>query len=432
MLGREVSTMGKPRIVFIGAGSMSFGASMLRDVFTHPGAIGASFALVDLDEPNLERIFRLAERMNAVTGHGVKLERTTDRRAALPGADFVVTSIAVERCELWRQDFAVPRKYGIRHTLGENGGPGALFFTLRTIPLIMDIVRDMEALCPGALLLNFSNPETRIVLAVHRYSRIRCIGLCHGIFMARDAVARIMGRPPQSVQVLGAGMNHFQWLLDVRDLATGADLYPELRATERAFDPTFHPYTRKLFAAFGLWPTCSDDHLGEYQAYGYEAGEHGYDFDADARGRVEMAEEIRRLTAGEKDMKPFLAPSGEKAMEVIAAMSANRRTLIDSAIVPNHGTITSLPADVAVEVPVVVDGSGVHPVHIGNMPLGITNLMNMQVGPQQLSVEAAVRGSKELAFQALLCDPVTNSIEAGRRTLDELWELNVKYIRACI
>jgi alpha-galactosidase len=374
----------------------------------------------------------LAKKMNAVSGLGIHLDGTTDRRAALPNADFVVTSIAVERCELWKHDFNVPRKHGIRHTLGENGGPGALFFTMRTVPLIMDIVRDMEALCPGAMLLNFSNPETRIVLAVSSYSRIRCIGLCHGIFMGRDAVARIMGRPAESVQVLGAGMNHFQWLLDVRDRESGADLYAELRAREKGFDPSFMPYSRQLFGAFGLWPTCSDDHLGEYQAYGWEAGEHGYDFDADARGRTRMAEEIRRLTAGEADLRGWMRPSGEKAAEVITSIAANRRRFIDAAIVRNDSAITNLPPDIAVEVPISVDGSGVHPMHVGEMPLGIKCLMNMQVGPQQLSVEAAMRGSRELALQALLCDPVTNSIDAARKTLDELWELNKPYIRACL
>ncbi len=420
--------MGTPRIVFVGAGSMSFGTAMLNDVFTNPGCAGASLSLVDLDERNLERMHALARKMNAVSGLGVHLEGTTDRRAALPNADFVVTSIAVERCELWKHDFNVPKKYGIRHTLGENGGPGALFFTMRTIPLVMDIVRDMEALCPRALLLNFSNPETRIVLAVSMYSRIRCIGLCHGVFMGRDAVAWIMGRPPADVQVLGAGMNHFQWLLDVRDRETGADLYSELREKERGFDHSFMPYSRKLLGAFGLWPTCSDDHLGEYQAYGWEAGEHGYDFDADARGRVKMEEEIRRLTAGEIDLKGWMKPSGEKAAEVITSISANRRRLIDSAIVYNGSIIPNLPADIAVEVPIEVDGSGVHPLHIGPMPLGIKNLLNMQVGPQQLSVEAAMRGSKELALQALLIDPVVHSVRAAEAFLDEVLSVNKPYL----
>ena len=171
------------------------------------------------------------------------------------------------------------QKYGIRHCLGENGGPGALFFTLRTIPVIMDIVRDMEELCPYATFLNFSNPESRIILAVSKYSKIQAMGLCHGIFMGRGAVSEILGRKYEEVEVLGAGMNHFQWLLSIREKETGKDLYPEFKEKEKDFCPDYMPYSRKMYNAFGLWPTCSDDHLGEYQAYGCEAGEHGMIFE---------------------------------------------------------------------------------------------------------------------------------------------------------
>ena len=142
-----------------------------------------------------------------------------------------------------------------------------------------------------------------------------------------------------------------------------------------------------------------------------------------------MKQEIAKLTCGEADAKEWLTPSGEQAVEVMRGIFFNKRKYIESGIVYNHGVITNLPNDIAVEVPVIVDGSGIHKVHIGDMPLAIKNLMNMQVGPQQLSVEAAVRGSKEIALQALLCDPVINSYEAAVKLLDELWEINRPYIR---
>lgn len=424
--------MKKPKIVFIGAGSMSFGASMFRDVFTCQDLAGATLALVDTNAENLDRMYKLAVRLNEVSGLGIKLAMSTDRRDLLAGADFVVTSIAIERCELWKHDFNVPKKYGIRHCLGENGGPGALFFGMRTIPVIMDIMRDMEKLCPDAYYLNFSNPETRIVLAVSKYTKIKAIGLCHGIFMGRGAVAEILGRKYDDIEVLGAGMNHFQWLLSIKEKATGEDLYPELRMAEKSFRADFLPYSRKMLHAFGLWPTCSDDHLGEYQAYGWEAGEHGYNFEWDAQERIRMSAEIAKLTSGEADARHWLSPSGEQAVEAICGLFFNKRKYIDAGIVHNNGCITNLPDDIAVEVPVIVDGSGIHKVHIGDMPLAIKNLMNMQVGPQQLSVEAAVRGSKEIALQALLCDPVINSYDAAVKLLDELWEINRKYIRPVV
>ncbi|MCJ7702069.1 MAG: alpha-glucosidase/alpha-galactosidase, partial [Anaerolineales bacterium] len=221
--------MNSTKIVFIGAGSMSFGLSMFRDIFSSKELVGSTLTLVDLNAEYLERMYMLARKMNAETGAGLKIEMTTDRKQALPGAQFVLNAIAIDRNRLWKLDFEVPRKYGIRHTLGENGGPGGVFFTLRTIPVIMDIVRDMEALCPDAYFINYSNPESRIVLALGLYSPIRSIGMCHGVFMGQNDVAKIMGLPSKQVDVFGAGMNQMQWLLQIRDRYTGEDLYPLLR-----------------------------------------------------------------------------------------------------------------------------------------------------------------------------------------------------------
>jgi alpha-galactosidase len=154
---------------------MSFGAKTFGDIFSCPMLEGATLCLVDIDPDNLNSMYALAQKMNTVSNMKLIIEKNQDRRSVLPGTNFVINSLAIERCELWKKDFQIPKKYGIRHCLAENGGPGALFFTMRTIPVIMDIVRNMEELCPDAWFLNFSNPETRIVLAVNRYSKIKCI-----------------------------------------------------------------------------------------------------------------------------------------------------------------------------------------------------------------------------------------------------------------
>jgi alpha-galactosidase len=423
--------MSTAKIVFLGAGSMSFGLSMFRDLFSSGELSGAVLTLVDLDEEALDRMYRLAVRMNGVSGAGLKIEAETDRRKALPGAGFVVNAIAIERNRLWRLDFAVPKKYGIRHTLGENGGPGGLFFTMRTIPAILDIARDMEELCPGAYFLNFSNPESRIILALGRYTRLPCLGLCHGVFMGRADVARIMGVDGEEIDVRAAGLNHFQWLLEIRNKADGKDMYPLLREREGDFDPTFMPLSRRLFRAFGLYPSCSDDHIGEYLPYGWEAGEEGYDFAADERGREALREEIEARLAGGKPMDDWLVPSGERAARVIAAILHDKKQLIESGIVYNEGAIANLPRDAAVEVPVMAGADGVHPVAVGDLPDNIARLLANQVYIQQAAVEAAVHGSRELALQALLIDPVVNSMAAAEAILEELWEVNKPYIRAC-
>ena len=420
------------KIVFIGATSMSFGLSMLRDIFSSDELRGSTLTLVGRNAQTLAKMTELARLLNAKSGAGLTIDQTTDRRAAFDGAGFVVNAAAIDRNRLWKLDWEVPRKYGIRHTLGENGGPGGLMFTLRTLPLVFDFVREMLELCPQALFINFSNPENRIIHALGKYSKIRALGLCHGIFMGQGAVADIMGLPYEQVDVAGAGLNHSQCLLQIRHRQTGEDLYPLLREKEKAFDPSYLPLTRRLFRAFGYWMTCSDDHLGEYLAYGWEGGEHGYDFAADERGRAEFGSALDRVLAGAPLPPDWLTPSGERGAAAIGAILHNKKRVLESGIVYNQGVIPNLPADAAVEVPVMADKAGIHPISLGPLPDAIAKLLTTQVNVQQLAVEAAVRGSKEIALQALLIDPVVNSATAAVKLLDELWEVNRPYIRACI
>ena len=320
----------KTKIVFLGAGSISFGMSMLRDLVTTHGLSGSTLMLVTQHAETAARTAELAHYLNNKMGAGLIIESTTDRRSALDGAGFVVNSTAIERNRLWKFDFEVPKKYGIRHTLGENGGPGALFFTLRTLPMIFDFIRDMEELCPNALFLNFSNPESRIVMALGRYSKIRCIGLCHGISIGRNQVAEIMKLPADEVDVWGAGLNHFQCLMRIRHRKTGEDLYPRLRAAELNFDPAASPLTRRLFRAFGYWLTCGDGHLGEHLSYGWEGGEEGYNFAGDEWWRAEFAKIAAGVLAGSAPMPDYwVEPSGEQGAAVIAAVLQNQKRYIE-------------------------------------------------------------------------------------------------------
>lgn len=425
--------MNTAKIVFIGAGSWSFGLTLLRDMFTSGEFAGSTLVLVDLDAEKLARMAELARLLNETTNAKVRIEHTTDRRAALDGAGFVVNATAIDRNRLWKLDFEVPRKYGIRHTLGENGGPGGLFFTLRTLPLIFDFARDIEELCPDALFVNCSNPESRVILALGKYSKVSAVGLCEGLFNSRSDVARILGREAAEVDVWGAGLNHFQWLLHIRERETGRDLYPLLRQREAAFDPAFAPLTRRLFRAFGCWVTCSDEHMGEYVPYGWEGGERGYDFERDETWRAGFMRLVEDVVSRKVGLpKEWLTPSGERGAAVIGGVLHNRKRFIESAIVYNRCAIPNLPAELAVEVPVIVDAVGVHPVSLGPLPDPIAKLLSVQANVQQLAVEAAVRASKELALEALLIDPVVNSSSAAIKILDELWEINRPYIRACI
>jgi alpha-galactosidase len=421
------------KIVLLGASSASFGLSMLRDLFSTQDLAGSTLVLVGRDTERLARTERVARLLNEKSGTGLKIESTVDWRAALDGAEFVVHSTAIDRNRLWRLDFEVPRKFGIRHTLGENGGPGSLFFTLRTLPVVFDFVREMEQRCPQALFVNLSNPESRIVLAIGQYSKIRCIGLCHGIFLARDHVASILGLPKDRVEVWGAGLNHFQCLMQIRDRENGADLYPLLREKEKSQDPLVEPLTRELLRSFGYWLGCGDGHLGEYLAFGWEAGEGGYNFDWDENERIQLNRLIDDVLSGRSEIPDWWSmPSGERAVAVITSVLHDRKQLIESGVVFNQQVIPNLPARAAVEVPVMADMAGIHPVSLGPLPDPIAKLMSVQVNVQQLSVEAAVSASKELALQALLIDPVVNSAASARDVLEELWEVNRPYIRKCL
>ncbi len=422
----------RTKIVFLGASSMSFGLNMLRDIFSSEELRGSTLTLVGRNPGTLSKMSELAKLLNQKTRAGLIIEQTTDRRAAFDGAAFVINATAIDRNRLWKLDFEVPRKYGIRHTLGENGGPGGLFFTLRTLPLVFDFVREMREICPQALFITFSNPESRIILALGKYSPIRSLGLCHGIFMGQGDVARIMGMPYDQVDVWGAGINHFQCLLQIRDRSSGADLYPVLRAEEKTYDPSFAPLSRRLFRTFGHWMTCSDEHFGEYLAFGWEGGEKGYDFAADERGRADFAKALDRVLAGAPVPDDWLTPSGERGAAAISAIIHNRKRVLESGIVPNHGVVPNLPDDAAVEVPVMADAAGIHPISLGPLPDAIAKLLTVQVQVQELAVEAAVHASKEIALQALLIDPVINSATAAVKLLDELWEINRPYIRPCI
>lgn len=424
------------KVVIIGAGSASFGPGSLRDAIQMQELRGSKLVLVDVNEASLDLMTRLAHRMNTEAGNGLLIEATTDRRAALVEADFVITSVAVKRDELWQKDWSIPLEQGLKQVLGENGGPGGLSHALRNIPIILDICRDMEELCPNAYLINFSNPESRIIMAVHKYTRIRAVGLCHGVYMGRDRVAEIIGREGPELDVKAAGVNHLLWLLDIRDKQTGEDLYPLLREKEAElpdlapglFGPD--PLSRALFRHFGYWPSPSDDHVGEYLAFAWEkTGLHGYDFERANRGRGQLWEQIHRWVDGTEELGELLTrPSGEQAFNIIRAIAANRNEYTLAVNIPNDGCIPNLPPDAVVEVPALVSGYGIQGLTMGPLPDGIAALCNMQVNVQRLVVDAAVRGDKRLALQALLVDPVVDSMAAAEHTLRELLHIHADFL----
>lgn len=209
------------KVVLIGVGSNSFGRGTMADILSSEelNKINMTLSLVDINEQTLERMYRFAGILKEYYGASAKLEATTNRRDVLSDADYVITSVARKRNELWEQDFFMLYAYGFRHIFGECGGPGAAFHALRSFHLTIPICRDMEELCPDALLLNFTNPESRVCMAVNKLTQIRSVGLCHGYISTEKAVAQVLGRSRADIDINIAGLNHFHWVVDICDPA---------------------------------------------------------------------------------------------------------------------------------------------------------------------------------------------------------------------
>ena len=217
------------KIVIIGAASACFGPGCIRDAINCEGIRGSRLVLVDIDNEALAVMARFAHTVNDAADAGLVIEHTTDRTQALPDAEFVITCIAIKRNDLWKLDWEIPLKYDIKHVLGENGGPGGLSHSLRNIPVILDICRDMDKLCPDAWLLNFTNPESRMCLAISKYSQIKAAGLCHGLREGGEFIRKLCAiEPAERLRLDPAGLNHFAWAVHLT--IDGRDGWPVFRA----------------------------------------------------------------------------------------------------------------------------------------------------------------------------------------------------------
>lgn len=441
--------MGQTKIVLIGAGSTSFGVTTVADLFQQREQfLGSTLVLCDVNEAKLQRVKRLADRLNAVTGRPFVIESVTDYRRALEGAGFVLVSIEVDRLERWKLDWQIPFKYGVQHVLGENGGPGGLSHALRTVPLLLGIAREMEKYAPNAYLMNYVNPLSRVCLGITRYTRIKTVGLCHQINKGYVLVGQVLGLVPLApehfsepdvagelktkIDLKTAGLNHVTWIQDMREQNTGCDLYPEFRERLEKIDPAWEPLSRRLYHAFGLFPATGDGHVGEYFSYAFETSDlKGYDFDGRARESMEL--DARVECAGEEGapLDEFLShPSGERGIQIAAALLNNLNQYEITVNVVNNGALPGLPDWAIVEVPAVVSGAGVTPLRVPPLPAGLTAMLHQQVAIQDRVVEAAVHGDRQAALQALLLDPLITKYSAAEKMLDELLAVQRDYLPA--
>ena len=415
------------KVVAIGIGSVVFGVELLRDVYQTEELRGAELWLVDLDEAALRRMERLATKLNEASGWDVRLHATTERAEALPNADFVVTSIAVDRERTWMRDHELALKHGFGSVLSENGGPGGLSHTLRSVPAVVAVAKDIERLAPDTLLLNYTNPENRVCLAVHKYTNVRSIGLCHGVAETVPFIADALGRERDEIELRAAGTNHFTWTTSLRRHGDGSVLLPELREKLKKLPPDVWPLCRMLFERFDVFPTTGDNHVGEYIGWAAEVcGTQGYDFSLYHRNGELSRQYVEAYGAGGRPVTSLLAkPSRESRLghgstQIIAALLNGSTLPRPSFIIPNDGYIENIERDVVVEVPGMIEDGVWHGVAVGALAGPVQSMVQREIEIQKLAVEAAMTGSRELALQALLIDPVVHSAQAAEAFLDEM------------
>ena len=445
------------KIVVIGAGSASFGLNTLAALIRSAQLRGSHIALVDRNSDALSQVHGLAKRLSHEWEAQMVFSTHTHHAEALPDATFVILSIEVPpREKLWRSDYEITLKHGVRQPYAENGGAGGFAHTARNIGPVMEIVRDMEAACPNAWLINYTNPMMRICDAVARYSRIKVVGLCHQINAGyamvgrtladvldievspafidthaspetnapRDKVARqAMGK----IHINAAGLNHFTWMLSVHDKRTGEDLYPLFAERWAQGDPAFEPLTRRVYAAFGRFPIPGDEHLCEYLPWlsdpltkpweKYEVSLYDWDYWAQDRGSGH--EDIASMAAGKMSIESLPHADSEGALEIIANMAGGTNHVHIAVNLPNQGYISNLPPGAIVEMPGLVNGMGVLGVGVGALPEGIAELCRREISVTQLCVDAAVNGDRQAALQCILLSPGITDMDVAQQILDD-------------
>ncbi|MDF1520635.1 MAG: hypothetical protein RQ728_02690 [Brevefilum sp.] len=445
------------KIVCIGAGSYSFGITTLVSLLRSETLRGSELVLVDRNEAHLEIMLNLVSWLNELWGSSMQISAQTNHRDALAGAQFVTNAIEVGPREgLWESDYYITLKYGLRQPYAENSGPGGFAHAARNILPVLEIAHDMERLCPDALFINFTNPMQRICAAVHRHSKIKVVGLCHqlgaGYAMVGKALADDLGvnipedftsthasrkytagmkaaslQTLEKVKITAAGVNHFTWMLALRDRHTGEDLYPLFRKRWKAMPDAFEPLTRRVFEAFDLFPIPGDEHLCEYlpwvsdpltkpwEKYELEL----YEWDEHSQERDDQWESLAKVIQNQEDPEGFIPDFSEGAPEIIENILNDSDLVWEAVNVPNQGYIPNLPEGAIIELPGLLNASGVTGIPVGEMPEGIAELLRREITVSHLTVDSVVHGDRGLALQALLLDPVVRDMDVAKQVLED-------------
>ena len=429
------------KVTFMGAGSTVFSKNVLGDTMLCEAFHNCEIALYDIDAKRLEESYLLITKMNECINEGRATVKNylgvDERKDALRNADFVVNAIQVglyDPCTII--DFEIPKKYGLRQTIGDTLGIGGIFRALRTIHVLKDFAKDMEEVCPNAWFLNYTNPMAMLTGYMLRYTKVKTVGLCHsvqccseGLLKALDMKDKLEGRLEKI-----AGINHMGWLLEITD-KDGNDLYPEIRkrakeknAKEKHGDMVRFDYIDKL----GYYCTESSEHNAEYNPFYIKPGRE----DLIEKFNIPLDEYPRRCVnqiAGWQKQYEELMSGGEVkhtrsleyASHIMEAIYTDKPYKIGGNVL-NRGVISNLPYDACVEVTCLVDGRGIQPTYVGELPLQLAAMNSSNIYAQMLTIEAAHTMSREKVYQAAMMDPHT----AAELSTDEIVALCDELIEA--
>ncbi|MBZ0290756.1 MAG: alpha-glucosidase/alpha-galactosidase, partial [Anaerolineae bacterium] len=416
------------KITFIGAGSVVFTRNLCSDILLTPVLQDSTISLMDIDPVGLERSRKLVQALIDRRGLKAKVEATLDQREAVTGADFVITTFQQGGLDAYALDINIPLKYGVGQCVGDTLGPGGVFRALRTIPVLLDLCDDMDEVAPDALLLNYVNPMAMNCWAVAEGSGRPHVGLCHSVQGTSEMLARWIGVPYDEVSFLCAGINHQAFFLEFR--RKNEDLYPLIwQALEREEVMNEEPVRGDLMKNFGYFVTESSGHASEYVPYYRKTasmviddlsprfknqGDFWFDFARTGgylrhcQDREKVAdEEFRALSEGIKDLPT--ERTHEYGSYILEAVETNRPARINGNV-PNNGLITNLPFGCCVEVPCLVDSSGVQGTFVGDLPTQLAAVNRTNINVQELTVEASLMGDRDAVHYAVMMDPLTAAV----------------------
>jgi len=411
------------KIAFIGAGSLGFTRGLVRDLLTFPLLQDATLALMDIDPERLEFAQKSAQRIIEIGKYPARVIATLDRLEVLRDADVVVVTILSGGTQVWRYDIEIPKQYGVDINVGDTRGPSGIFRALRTIPVMLDIVKDMERCCPDATLLNYTNPMGMLCRAIQRSSFIRMTGLCHSVQGTAGMLAGWIGAPLDEISYTCAGLNHMAWYLKYK--WNGRDAYPLIRKaiTERPEIYKEEIVRNEMFLHLDYYVTESSGHNSEYNAWfrkrpdliekyclhgtGWNPGEYAFILKEYQNAERTWKDEARKWFASDAPIS--LERGNEYAAYIINALMGGGPFQFNGNV-PNHNLVTNLPEGACVEVPVWVSRKGFEPVHVGPLPPQCAALTNLTSQIEEMAVEGALAGDPRLIFHAIACDPLTSAV----------------------